>query len=265
LGVTLDFLDKLGLDYGCAAYVDMRLTATRNEPIARQYVTAPITARLTPKILCSERARQKAAAIGRAVYREAQNRPKWNGHLMNTYAQSVTTDGWVELASLEEPALLNYGKQLIAFVDRLDMPDLEVGLVGFRGLHGQTDMNAWTAALGLKGRNLNRRIIKARNVKAVSAMQHLGLEIVRRRPKGKMTQDGAFHSVMIVGTLIEVWRFALPFVFDVVLGAPPRQRCQTTNPVSQSLAHSGATEDAIVRLHSIGGPETFVVPLPEFN
>lgn len=212
--------DDLDIPLPTAAYLLGMIDEHASPVIRRQhYVSAPTSGDLVPPMLTEDWALVSANKVGRAIYSIACGNPERVRHIVYTYAAAANSDKQIILSppqmdlcnvsSRRYEKAVAFAKKLVDFVRELHVEHLRVGLVGYlSGPAGIHRLEAFRDFLGLD-KDTPMRTHKPRNSLAPSSRRQIGLEVARLVEPGKFVVDGAFFGAMVLGAVVEVWRFAV--------------------------------------------------------
>jgi hypothetical protein len=102
----------------------------------------------------------------------------------------------------------HFGRAVIEFVKLLNIQGLDIRVVGFRVEDQRSNATDWLQAFGLPA-DTPVHWVSAPNKNSSASTQHCGIDVVHRDHKGSARTSGAFHLVMILAAVVEIWR--LPF------------------------------------------------------
>ena len=202
-------LHDLKLEGELAYYMGNRLIEVASEAQIKKHLTkSDRTNQYALKPQRKSAVKLRASLIGRAMYALALRDESIVQRVVANYARAGNTDHQIEMMSMAEHAPV--GQAYIKFVRSLGVSDLDIRLVGYKVADGaKTDKSAWLNALQLSEDDILFRWQQARNTRFNSQALHAGIEVVRTVPSGAH-QDGAFAHVMLMGAIMEMWRFAAP-------------------------------------------------------
>jgi hypothetical protein len=158
---------------------------------------------------------------------------------MTVYALATNKDKQIVLSSpeslddLSDPdyaRALGYAQSLGEFVRFLGLEDLRVGLIAFdRSPQGWSRLEKLRDQLRLP-KDTPLHCHAARNAKAASSKLQIGLEVVRRVESRDYEVDGAFFATMVLGAVVEAWRFAVPAIEESAEGQVSATAAQQHRP-----------------------------------
>jgi hypothetical protein len=183
------------------------IAAQETTKIGKHYVST--AGGLTPPLLVRDKVWLDAIEVGRAIFRLAKYDASTVRHILSVFAMAANSDRQI-IITVGSEMHLRFARFLIAFVKKLAINDLRIGLVGYKneiGVHA--DLDDLCVQLGLDPKSTPMRAENARNTQADSPVRQAGLEVLRITRASAVT-DQAFFSAMILGAVVEVWRFALP-------------------------------------------------------
>jgi hypothetical protein len=202
-------LQDLKLGVGFADYMKGRLREFVADVQMRKHLTeSPKTKQYALRSLRKFSVRARAARVADAMYSLARLDEPIVRQVVSLYAPASNTDHEIEMMSISRHASI--GRAFVEFVRRLGMSDLDIQLIGYTTASGaKTNMPAWLHALELP-RDTLVRWQRARNIGYDSPAGHAGIEAIRSRFPAGICKDGAFHHAMLLGALVEMWRFVAP-------------------------------------------------------
>jgi hypothetical protein len=205
-------LHDLHLEGALAHYMGERLNEVASEEQIRKHLTESATTKqYALKPLRKSTVRLRASRIGSAIHALACLDESLVHRVVSTYARVLNTDHQVEMTSVDRHA--PFAREFIKFTRGLNISDLDIRLVGYVAADGaRTDKSAWLDALGLPNEDTFFRWQRARNTQCTSPARHAGIEAIRTGLPSGPYQDGAFAHVMLMGAIMEMWRFAAPKV-----------------------------------------------------
>lgn len=215
----VDVCQNLGIDVQAGAYLVCLVIVQASEQVGQQhYLESSISKQMIPPLVCGDSARLRENQIGQAIYELALQRPSFVRNVLSIYAAAATTDRQIMLCPPDDPndshdsvwlQALHFATAFCSFVRLLRVADLTLGLVGYdSSQEGLQRTEMIRRKLGL-GDDTPTRIIKPHNTNAGSARRQIGLEVVRHTEHETSVPDGAFYAAMVLGVVIEGWRFAV--------------------------------------------------------
>ena len=183
-----------------------RLRSLQGEDVARSLVPSLCSNLNTLPMLKQHAQYRHACEIGRHIIMHIGRRdPKFLKQVVSMYSHAVHKRMQVVMTSVDDAYL---GQALVEFVKALKFPQIGIRLAGYKIGDQRSDIEIWRKGLGLP-RDTQAHWVSAANQASSASMGHCGIEVIQTSKKGHVRVSGAFHNVMILASVVEVWR--LPF------------------------------------------------------
>ncbi len=197
---------ELGMTACLAASLVGRLGSLQDNDVGRSLVPSLCSNLKTVPMTKQDARYQEACEIGRSIItRVARKDPKFLREVALIYGHAVHKRMHIVMTGVDDAYL---GRALIELVKLIGLPQLGIRLTGYRIGDRCSDVASWLKILGLPP-DAPVHWVSAPNQNSSASLGHCGVEVVRDDGKGNVRVSGAFHNVMILAAVVEIWR--LPF------------------------------------------------------
>jgi hypothetical protein len=148
---------------------------------------------------------QQAVAIGSSLLNLTRKDRSFVRQVVLGYSSAVNQRMRIVLTKQKDA---HFGRAFIDFTKLLSIQGLDIRVIGFRVERQCSDARYWLNALGLPART-GVHMLNAPNKNSSASTRHFGIEVVRRSDKGGERIDGAFHVVMLLAAVVEIWRLPI--------------------------------------------------------
>jgi hypothetical protein len=204
-GVLEDCAADLKIKTEMAEHLVERIRALQREAIGRHLVASSHPVLKTLPRLKQNARHQQAVAIGRSLLNVTRKNATLVRQVVSGYSSAANRRMRIVLTRQEDA---RFGRAVIEFVKLLNIDGLGIRVVGFRVGDQRSNVADWLQAFGLPA-DTPVHWVSAPNKNSSASTQHCGIDVVHRDHKGRERTSGAFHHVMILAAVVEIWR--LPF------------------------------------------------------
>jgi hypothetical protein len=193
----------LEVDLAMVQQIGENLERLSKTHVYDQFVSYPGSTKKIPPFP-REESYQDAISISRALMRTANKDPVLVRTAVSAYANGVRTRD--RLLVLTAPEHARFGRALIDLVRLLNLKWLRWRIVCFKtGNAPQKSIREeWRKGLGLPS-NTQIHWVAAKNKLNAASANHIAVEVIERH--GRLQEVSSnFHSVMLFGNVVEIWR-----------------------------------------------------------
>jgi hypothetical protein len=186
-----------------------RIRALREKAARLEFEESPTSDQWLPSLQLTGVRRERAIELSRAFLQLAQSNPYLVRSVALRYCYGVSARMRIVLTGYRDA---EFGRKLLRLVDLLKVSWLAPKLVGFKVQGQKPDLTCWLHELQPHPET-ERAFQDAPNQSSPVSLNYIGI-VVTETPSGWASR--AFHEVLVVASIIELWRCVRPLADKIL-------------------------------------------------